>query len=383
MSSVTTQHASGAGVIDLARGDPDPALLPLALVRAAAARVTAGDDPGVLQYGFEPGDVGFREQLAGMLQRQGAASVAPEALFVTPGASLALDLLSTLFAPAGSRVLVAGASYHLALALFADHGLQVEAVASDDDGIDPEALEAALRRGPAAFVYLVPVHGNPTGATLPPERGAALVALARRYGVRIVADEVYRLTGFRAGVEPSLAELGPDVVLALGSFSKVLSPGLRLGWIQGPAADLDRIAGCGVLRSGGGMNPFTAAIVRALLADGSFETHLTWLRERLAQRHEVLLRALEGHLPEATVRPVAGGYFLWAQLPGVDTGAAAFAAALERHAVLAAPGARFVAAGADAGRAASSLRLCFAHVPCEELAPGAQRLALALRSLQR
>lgn len=383
MTTVTTQHGGDAGVIDLARGDPDPSLLPLALVRQAAERVTAAGDSGVLQYGFEPGDVGFREQLGAMLGRQGGAVVTPEALFVTPGASLALDLISTLLAPAGARVLVANPTYHLALALFADHGLQVEAVAGDEHGIDPDALEAALRRGPAAFVYLVPVHGNPTGATLPRERAVALVSLARRYGVRIVADEVYRLTRFDVarGVAPSLADLGPDVVLALGSFSKVLSPGLRLGWVQGPAPDLERVAGSGVLRSGGGMNPFTAALVRELLSDGSFESHLEALRRRLARRHAALAGALALHLPEATAPAVDGGYFLWLQLPGVDTRGAAFSEALERAGVRAAPGERFVPPGAELGPAGSSLRVCFAHVALADLAHAAERLAGCVREL--
>jgi len=386
-ASVTTQHANASGVIDLARGDPHPEFLPLERVRAAAALVTAGADPAVLQYGYEPGDLGVREQLAALLGRYGGAAPSPDALFVTAGASMALDLACALYAEPGARVLVANPTYHLALAVLADRGLQVEAVASDADGIDPDALEAALQRGPAAFVYLVPAHGNPTGVSLPPERRDAVLALARRYGVRIVADEVYRLTAFGAGdADPSaarivagLADVAPDVALSLGSFSKLLSPGLRLGWLQGPPDDLARLARRGLLRSGGGLNPFTAALVRQLLADGGFDAHLAFVRARLRARHDTLLAAVRRQLGAARVRPATGGYFLWLDLERVDVTAPTFTAALEQAQVRVAQGAQFVPVGAELGAARSCLRLCFASAAEADLPVGIARLTDSVR----
>ncbi len=403
-ATISTQHGDDAGVIDLARGDPGRDLLPAALVRDAADRATATLDPDLLQYGLEAGDAGVREAVSAFLEREGAGAVAPERLFLTAGASLALHLICSLFARPGDRILVADPSYHLALAQFRDHGLRVEGVASDADGLVPEALEAALRAGPAALLYLVPVFANPTGTTLPPARQAAVVALAARHGVRVVADEVYRLTGFAApagadataGPPPrSLAAIDTEHVLALNSVSKILSPGLRLGWIEGPPADLRRIATSGVLRSGGGMNPFPAAVVRAAMERGTLADHVAHVRARLGERHGALAHALAAELPRAVHSPATGGYFLWVRVPGLDVDAPETLAALARHAVRVAPGTLFSPprvegtprpgaegaghAGAEgAGHAREFMRLCFAHAGPAALREGVARLAAAL-----
>jgi 2-aminoadipate transaminase len=396
-ATISTQHGHEGGVVDLARGDPGRDLLPAALLRDAADRATAALDPDLLQYGLEPGDEGVREAVSGFLEREGAGVVALERLFLTAGASLALHLVCSLFTRPGDRVLVADPTYHLALAQFLDHGLRVEGVPSDADGIVPDALEAALRAGPAALLYLVPAFANPTGATLPPERQAAVVALAARHGVRVVADEVYRLTGFGppAGGEAvadapprSLAALDGERVLSLNSVSKVLSPGLRLGWIDGPPADLQRIATSGVLRSGGGMNPFPAAVVRAAIDSGALAEHVARVRVLLRERHEALAAALAAELPRASFAPATGGYFLWVRVPGLDVDAAETRAALHRHAVRVAPGTLFSPPRADGvGRARAAdragptrefMRLCFAHAGPETLREGVSRLAAAL-----
>jgi 2-aminoadipate transaminase len=398
-ASISTQHGDDADVVDLARGDPGRDLLPATLVREAADRATAALDPDLLQYGLESGDEGVRAAISAFLEHEGAGAVPPERLFLTAGASLALHLICTLFARPGDRVLVAEPTYHLALAQFHDHGLRVEGVASDADGLVPEALEAALRAGPAALLYLVPVFANPTGTTLPPERQAAIVALAARHGVRVVADEVYRLTGFASPsgadaatasrpshVPPplSLAALDGERVLALNSVSKVLSPGLRLGWIEGPPADLQRIASSGALRSGGGMNPFPAAVVRAAIESGALAGHVARVRGLLRERHAALTGALLAELPRAAFSPASGGYFLWVRVPGLDVDAADTQAALARHAVRVAPGTLFSPSGAEGagvegpGHAREFMRLCFAHAGPATLREGAARLAAAL-----
>lgn len=398
--SVTTQHGHAEGIIDLARGDPGPDLLPAALLRDAAARVTGRLDPDLLQYGFEPGDIGARGALATWLAGEGAGVVAPERLFLTAGASVALHLICTLFTRPGDRVLVADPTYHLALAQFADHGLHVEGIASDADGVDPEALDEALRAAPTALVYLVPSFANPTGVTLGAERRAAVVEVTARHGVRLVADEVYRLTGF-TGDDAHAADgeiptppgsLGhPDAVhvLSLNSVSKVLAPGLRLGWVEGDERDLARLAASGLLRSGGGMNPLTAALVRDAIETGALAAHLRSLRARLRERHAALTAALRGDLPSARFTPARGGYFVWLRVPGLDAAAPAARAAFTRHGVAVAPGDAFVATPANdraavPGRldAREHLRLCFAHQRPEALREGVARLAAALETLE-
>ena len=384
---ITTQHGRDARVVDLARGDPGPELLPAALVRAAADRATAGLDPNLLQYGHEQGDAGFRAALATWLEAEGAGEVAPERLFVTAGASLALHLVCALFTRPGERVLVADPTYHLALAQFADHDLHVEGVASDAEGIVPEALAAALAAAPAALLYLVPAYANPSGATMSPVRQQAVVRLAERHGVRVVADEVYRLTGFAEADRPrSLAASQADHVLSLNSVSKVLSPGLRLGWIEGPPADLERLARSGVLRSGGGLNPFVAAVVREAIVSGALHAHLQRVRAVLAERHEVLVDALRRDLPQARFTPVAGGYFLWLRLPGLDVRAPEVREGWRRYGVRVAPGTLFTPAADDGTAAAAArehLRVCFAHATPAVLREGVRRLAAALEAHER
>ncbi len=384
---ITTQHGRDARVVDLARGDPGPELLPAALVRAAADRATAGLDPDLLQYGHEPGDAGFRAALAAWLEAEGAGEVAPERLFVTAGASLALHLVCALFTRPGERVLVADPTYHLALAQFADHDLHVDGVASDAEGIVPEALDAALAAAPAALLYLVPAYANPSGATMAPARQQAVVRIAERHGVRVVADEVYRLTGFAATDPPrSLAATQAEHVLSLNSFSKVLSPGLRLGWIEGPPADLERLARSGVLRSGGGLNPFVAAVVREAIVSGALHAHLLRVRAVLAERHRVLVDALRRDLPQARFTPVAGGYFLWLHLPGLDVRAPEVREGWRRHGVRVAPGTLFTPAADDGTTAAAArehLRVCFAHATPDVLREGVRRLAAALEAHER
>jgi 2-aminoadipate transaminase len=369
VASVSTQHALRAGVIDLARGDPAPEALGLEIVRAAAQRVTDQRDPAPLQYGFEPGDDALRAALAELVA-PALHRPDPARLFVAAGASAALDLICTRFAPPGSRVLVAERTYHLALALFADHHLRVEAVAGDDEGIDPDALERALAAGGASLVYLVPAFANPTTLTIPPERAQALIAVCRRYGVRIVADEVYRLTAFGAP-PPSLASFGPDLVLALQSFSKVLAPGLRLGFVDASPEDAAALARSGLLRSGGGMNPFIGAVVREVLASGAFAEHLVAWRAALRERAALLTAALREHAPAARFAAVAGGFFLWVHLPGVDV------ADLPRRGVAVAPGPQFVAPPGDGAQAAAFARLSFAHAPRGDLRTAALRLGAA------
>ena len=381
--AITTQHGHDSGVSDLARGDPGADLLPASLVRDAAERVTARLDPDLLQYGVEQGDAGVREALVELLEGEGAGSGPPERLFVTAGASLALHLVCGLFTEPGDRVLVADPTYHLALAQFRDHRLRVEAVASDTDGIDPDALDAALRSSRASLLYLVPAFGNPTGSTLPPARQEEVAEVAARHDLLVVADEVYRLTGFDH-VPRSLAGIADARVLSLNSVSKVLSPGLRLGWIDGPEEDLARIARSGVLRSGGGMNPFTAALVAEAVGSGALRDHIARLRVLLRERHDALASALRSELPEAQFRSVAGGYFLWVRVPGFAVGAPEARESLREKGVKVAPASSFSPTSADgtvsgSEQTSQSMRLCFAHATPDGLREGVRRLAAAVR----
>ena len=187
----TVQSPVQPGVIDLGLGDPQLALLPLELIRQAAAQRLAGNERSFLQYGTEQGDGRFRLALAGFLGRGYGSPVDPARLLVTCGVSFGLDLVCSLFTRPGDTIFVEEPSYFLALRIFADHGLRMVPVPTDADGLVVEALEAMLEREQPKFLYVIPSFQNPTGRTLSESRRTRLAGLSRARGLLVVADEVY------------------------------------------------------------------------------------------------------------------------------------------------------------------------------------------------
>ncbi len=336
----TTQIAIPEGFIDLGRGDPQLALLPLNLLHQAAAERLSQSDNSFLQYGPEQGDGYLRRALAGFLAGDDGSAADPERLFITAGISSALDLLCTLFTRSGDLIFVEEPSYFLALQIFADHGLRVVPIPTDGSGLVIEALEEALRTHHPKFLYTIPVFQNPSGHTLSQDRRERLLAFSREHDFLVLADEVYQYLHYAA--QPprhfgSYAEF-PNV-LSLGSFSKILAPGLRLGWIQAAPAIIQRLTGCGLLASGGGMNPFTSAVVRGLVENGKLKANIAQLGETYSARVRAMDGALRRHLPEAEFNTPAGGYFFWVRLPGCD--ARAFRKSAQAHQVDYRPGVLF------------------------------------------
>lgn len=367
-----------AGMIDLGVGQPSPALLPVEAIAQAAADCTGRREPGLLAYGIEQGEGRFRAALAEFLAARTAAPVDPESLLVTNGASQALDLVCTLFTRAGDAVLVEEPTYFLALKIFADHRLRVLPLPMDARGLDLEAAAEALRREQPALLYTIPTYQNPTGLTLAAERRAALAALCRESGALLVADEVYHLLAFGAPPPPPLAgSAAAGGVVALGSFSKILAPGLRLGWLQAGPELIARCVNCGLLDSGGGLNPFASGVVRSAITLGLLDLHLERLRAVYAARAAALCAALRRHLPPgAAFEAPQGGFFVWVKLPrGLDSGR--LLAAAKARGVEFMPGPRFSCRGA----LAECLRLSFAFYDIPELEEGAARLGAAIRAL--
>lgn len=372
------QARPAPGVLDLGIGHPGPDLLPAGIVRAAIGPALDHAE-SALQYGAERGAPAFREALARFLTDETGVTTGPDRLLATSGASQALDLICTLFTEPGDVVAVEDPTYFLARKVFADHRLEVASVPVDEGGVVLDALAEVLEGRRPKLFYTVPYFQNPSGATLDAGRRARLLDLAREHGTRIVADEVYQLLAYDRAPPPSLA-VGDAPVLALGSFSKILAPGLRLGWIQGPPDLLARIEGAGLLQSGGGLNPFASAVVGAALASGAVAAHVARLRRTYRGRSVALLAALrEGardgapiELDAAPGDAAAGGYFVWARFPGLD--AAAALPAVRAGGVAYQPGARFSSRGGSSEHA----RLCFAYYGEEALRDAGARLVAAL-----
>jgi len=368
----TTQSESAADFIDFGLGNPAPDLLPRTLMQKAAAYRLDQNDTTLLQYGAEQGDGYFRLALGDLLTRRYGFVVGMDDLFVTGGASLGLDLICTLYTQPGDVVFVEEPSYFLALRIFADHHLRVVSIATDAHGLDVDALAAALAHHKPVLLYTIPTYQNPSGATLSLERRQRLVALSQQHGFLVVADEVYHLLSYGAPPPPPLASfVDSGTVLSLGSFSKILAPGLRLGWVQAAPPHLHRLVQSGLLDSGGGLNPFTSGLVRVVLEQGWQDEYLGRLKRTYTGRVAALRTALHAALGDrATFAEPTGGYFFWVRLPeSLDAEALLTRAA--SHKVGFRPGVRF----SSRGELRNYVRLCFAFYDDDTLTEGADRLA--------
>jgi 2-aminoadipate transaminase len=374
LAAETVQAWSADGVTDLAIGQPQDAILPVAMLDAALARAGRDGIRYAWQYGHERGDGILRAELADFLEPRYGCPVDPDLMFVTNGNSQAIDLCCGALAAPGDVVLVEEPSYHLAMQIFRDHHLRPVGIPVDADGLSIEALEDELTRHRPAFLYTIPAAQNPTGATLPSDRRRRLVELAQQHGFLVVADEVYHLLQYGdAGPEPMAAYVDSGVVLSLGTFSKILAPGLRLGWVQAARPLVERLEARGFVVSGGGLNPVPAAVVARVLADRSAGEYLDSLLPLFRGRVERMDAGLRAALPDDVHWSTPdGGYFFWLRFPdGVDT--AALLPKARELGVGYAPGPRF----SSRGGLTSHLRLSFAYYGDEQLAAAVEALGRA------
>ena len=366
------------GMIDFSAGQPSLSLHPLTLLREAASDRLAGSESPFLAYGAEQGDGYFRIALAGFLSEHYGIPVEADQLFVTTGASMGLDLLCTLFTKAGDTIFVEEPSFFLALRILADHHLNIVSLPMDANGLIMETLEEELSRHRPVFLYSVPTFHNPSSVTLSAERRTQLVELSRNHDFFIIADEVYHLLNYRKTPPPPpmASFIGSNTVFSLGSFSKILAPGLRLGWIQAGPQLLDRLIRCGLLDSGGGLNPFTSAVVRSAIEMGLQQSQLAKLITTYTERKVALGAALREHLPDSVhFTDPDGGFFTWLVFPeGVDS--AKMLSDARRNNVGYLPGIKF----SSAKKLNNCARLCFAYFDVPELEEGARRLGEAFES---
>ncbi|WP_410575121.1 PLP-dependent aminotransferase family protein [Amycolatopsis sp. cmx-4-61] len=367
------QAVSPPGVVDLATGYLDPALFPVDLVRDAYTRALAEFGSAALSYGDDRGVLALRAALAA----RAGPPCGPGHVLLTAGTSAALYLLATRLAQPGAVVFAEQRSYDLGCRLLADCGLRTWPVAMDSAGMDPQALHDALGEVralglPPAFAYLIPTFHNPTGLVVPARRRRELLAVAARHGLLVVEDDAYAELPLTGAAEPSMGELaGYHGVIRLGTFSKTLAPGLRLGWLLTDPAVVSRLGGHGVFRSGGSPNHLASLAVTTLVESGAYDRHLNWLRNRLRTRRNALAAALEARLAGvADFTLPAGGYFLWLCSRG-EVGEAELTAAAARAGLV-------VAAGSRYGSGPPSLRLSYSFNAPDRLAAAVDRLAGAL-----
>jgi DNA-binding transcriptional MocR family regulator len=370
--AATFDGAPEQGTINFSVGQPSADLLPLALLRSASERFLAHAEALELNYGQRQGDARFRAALAMFLE--GATS---DSLMLTGGISQALDFACSRLTRPGDTVFVEEPSYPYAFPIFRDHGLRIVGIPLDGQGMDLDHCERELARHRPKLLYTIPAYNNPTGQTMSRERRERLVALSRRHGFIIAADEVYQLLHHGAPPPPSFGTMiERGNVLALGSFSKILAPGLRLGWIQTNEELMRPLFSSGVLVSGGNFNHFTSHIVRQLIEGGELAPFVAQLRSSYASRAQAMDEALRAHLDGiATWQKPQGGYFFWLTLPvHVDT--EDFQAAAREA------GTGFLSGSmcSTSGGLKNCLRLSFAHYSVPDIHDGIARLGRALRA---
>jgi 2-aminoadipate transaminase len=373
---VTFDVAGDPETINFGIGQPSEDLLPVGLLRTAADGFLSGARPQELNYGERQGDAAFRQALAGLLSSEYGADVEAESLFVTAGNSQALDFVCALFTRPGDTVIVEEPSYFLAFRIFEDHGLNVVPVPLDHDGMDIDALEAVLDRTKTALLYTIPSFQNPCGQSMSAERRRRLAELSRRHDFLIAADEVYQMLWYGEPPPPALGAMADQGnILSLGSFSKILAPGLRLGWIQTSQPLMERLLDSGVINSGGSFNHFTSLVVREAIERGLQKSFIEHLRQTYARRVDVMDAALHEHFAGvARWQKPSGGYFFWLEFDeGVDT--TALRAAADRLQTGFQPGQN----SSSRGALQNCLRLSFAHYGEHEIRAGVERLARLFR----
>ena len=364
------------GTINFSVGQPSADLLPLKLLASGGERFFADAAPFDLNYGQRQGDARFRAALAAFLAQSSGTPVDPDSLMLTGGISQGLDFVCGRLAKAGDVVFVEEPSYPYSFQIFRDHGLEIVGVPVDAAGMDIDRFERLLAQHRPTLVYTIPAFHNPTGRVLDRARRDRLIALSREHGFTIVADEVYQLLYHGAPPPPSFGTLGAaGNVLSLGTFSKILAPGLRLGWIQTTPALMQRLLSSGALVSGGNFNHFTSHLVRKLMESGELAAFVESLRARYAERAQAMDSALRKHLSGvARWEKPGGGYFFWLELPeGAD------ASALEAGARAAGTGFLPGSACSMAGGQRHCLRLSFAHYSVPDIHEGIARLQEGLR----
>ena len=371
------------GIISFAGGFPDSAMFDVAGIGQAVNQALADEPGGALQYGATEGYEPLRTQLAAFMQAKGAQGVAPDQLIVTTGSQQALDLLGKTLVDPGSKVIVEGPTFLATIQCFRLYGGDLVSAPIDGEGVKVDELEALIQTHRPKFVYLIPTFGNPSGAMLSLERRKRVLELAVKYQTLIVEDDPYGDLYFDAPPPPSLLALSHEVpgsrdwLVHCGSLSKVLSPGLRVGWMIAPPELLAKATMCKQF-SDAHTSTFAQATAAQYLAAGRMPETLARVRKVYGARAQAMGDALRAKLGDALafVQP-QGGLFVWARLTGAGgkpTDGAAFAKKAVEQGVAFVPGAPFFCANPDA----STLRLSFATVGEDKIREGVARLARAL-----
>jgi 2-aminoadipate transaminase len=360
-------------VLSFAGGLPAPELFPVEAIAQAHATVLAKEAGAALQYSSTEGFAPLREWLQARLARRGIHAGLDQ-IIITSGSQQGIDLAGRVLLDPGDRVAIETPSYLAALQAFGGSEAAFVSLDSDNDGMDVDALEGAQQQGPLRLIYAVPEFHNPKGTTLSGARRERLMAFAHRHGVPVLEDDPYGELRFRGTPSAPLASMdAAGLVIHLGTFSKTLAPGMRLGWI---VASKEIIRAITIAKQAADLHSSTLSqrVTMELLRIFDYDAHLKDIRRVYGERCVAMLSALERHMPAGTrwTNP-DGGLFIWAQLPGGLRGEDLLEDALKEK-VAFVPGSAFYA---DHPRH-DFIRLNYSNRPPQLIEEGIARIARAV-----
>ncbi len=360
-------------IISFAGGLPAPESFPIREFKEACLYVLEHDGPQALQYGPTEGYPPLQEYLTESMRKYGVPAT-PDNIILTNGSQQALDLIGRLFINNGDKILTDAPTYLGAIQAWRVYKPQFITVPQDEDGMNPELVEKVLRQHRIKFIYILPNFHNPAGTTIPYERRQRLVELAAQYGAFIVEDDPYGELRFEGEDIAPLISMHKENVIYLSTFSKTLSPGIRLGWIVAPEHVITRFVQS---KQGADLqtNTFVQFVANDIAQRGILKSHVRLIRKMYKERRDVMLAAMEEHFPAGVTwtRP-EGGLFLWARMPEhVDAQELLEAAVEEKVAFV--PGIAFYPDGKE-GR--NCMRLNFSNAKPEMIQEGIKRLAQAM-----
>ncbi len=354
--------------ISFAGGLPAPELFPLEQIKAACGRVIDNHGAPALQYSLSLGIPLLRKWLAKRLSSE-KLLISEEEILITSGSQQGLDVIGRVFLEKGAVVLCENPTYLGALQAFNAYQAEYVTVDMDDEGMITKQVEEKIKKYKPRIIYSVPNFQNPTGITLSENRRFELVELARKYNVPIIDDNPYGELRYEGKDVPSLKTIGGDIVIQLGTFSKIISPGLRIAWLT---ANKDIIGTFERLKQGTDLhtNTFAQYVVYEFVRTGALETHLRKLIVSYAERRNIMIEEMEKHFPEGVkfTRP-EGGLFLWIELPEKLSATDLLSKAVD-NGVAYVPGYPFFAQGGGH----NTMRLNFSNANPEKIREGIKRL---------
>jgi len=366
-------------VISLAGGLPNPAYFPVQEVAQASARVLGGDEGAqVLQYSTTEGYLPLREYIADRYQRRYGLAVSPEEILITNGSQQGLDLIGKLFLDKGDPMVLERPGYLGAIQSFSLYEPTFLPVTLAEEGLDLAQLEQTLQQHKPKLFYTVPNFQNPSGITYSQTRRAAVAGLLKKYGVTLVEDDPYGELRFTGQDLPAINSYLENTGIMLGTFSKVVAPGMRLGWIYANKTVMEKLI-TAKQASDLHSNYLAQRILYQYLQDNDLDQHLVKIKQAYKQQANLMVSMIEAHFPPAVdyTQP-EGGMFLWLSLPSEISSLELFEVAA-RLKVAFVPGLPFYIDGGGH----NTLRLNFSNANDEKIRLGMQRLAEAMQHVQQ